>query len=279
MQLPLFAPLQLATKEHRSYAQARRPEMLVERYIGDRVFARVQLIDDVIKAEMPAGEVQELFNLALTAILVPASNIKYGPGFGVGPEKQDEDVFGMFATKLNQVVANLALPEPHQRETRSNVFLGDSRELTKWIEPESVALMITSPPYPGDHEYTKHSRLELIFRGHATTLAEFQAIKRRMLRASTTNLYKEDQDRVPIADMESIRHVTDLIQTRLDHDGATSGFEKLYTKLVWEYFGGMYYALCECLEALRPGGKIALLVSDSHAFKMVHKEPQETPVL
>jgi hypothetical protein len=32
----------------------------------------------------------------------------------------------------------------------------------------------------------------------------------------------------------------------------------------------MYYSLVECFKVLRPGGKIALLVSDSHAFKMVH---------
>src|SRR5207248_2795102 len=66
--------------------------------------------------------------------------------------------------------------------------------------------------------------------------------------------------------------VTRMIQERLDEDGATSGFEKLYTKLIWEYFGGMYKTLAECLQILRPGGKIAMLVSDSHAFKMVHVE-------
>jgi len=32
----------------------------------------------------------------------------------------------------------------------------------------------------------------------------------------------------------------------------------------------MYLALQECFKVLRPGAKIALLVSDSHAFKMVH---------
>jgi hypothetical protein len=76
--------------------------------------------------------------------------------------------------------------------------------------------------------------------------------------------------RETIADLESIRSITALIEERLREDGATSGFEKLYTKLVWEYFGGMYLALKECLAVLRPGGKFALLVSDSHAFKMVH---------
>ena len=37
----------------------------------------------------------------------------------------------------------------------------------------------------------------------------------------------------------------------------------------------MYSALEECYQVLRPGGKIALLVSDSHAFKMVHIQTAE----
>src|SRR5690606_6570418 len=100
------------------------------------------------------------------------------------------------------------------------------------------------------------------------TQKEFRKIKKRMLRASTTNIYKEDNDREPVRNLESISKLTGLIQERLEHDGATSGFEKLYTKLVWEYFGGMYLALEQCFTTLCPGGKIALLVSDSHAFKM-----------
>lgn len=130
--------------------------------------------------------------------------------------------------------------------------------------------MITSPPYPGDHEYTKHSKLELIFTGYATDLTSFRTIKKRMIRGSTTNIYREDNDRQMIEDVAGIKEVTDEIEARLAHDGATSGFEKLYSKLVWEYFGGMAHTLAECMKVLKPGGKIALLVSDSHTFKMVH---------
>jgi DNA modification methylase len=132
--------------------------------------------------------------------------------------------------------------------------------------------MITSPPYPGDHEYTKYSRLELAFRGKASNQDDFRTIKRRMLQASTTNIYHDLDDSPVLNNLGSIKLVTDQIKERLDHDKATSGFEKLYTKLVWQYFGGMYKALQECLYVLKPGAKIALLVSDSHAFKMVHIE-------
>lgn len=96
-----------------------------------------------------------------------------------------------------------------------------------------------------------------------------------MIRGSTTNIYRKDNDKQVVEDILEIKEVTDEISARLEHDGATSGFEKLYTKLVWEYFGGMAYTLLECKKVLKPGGKIALLVSDSHAFKMVHIKTAE----
>ena len=135
--------------------------------------------------------------------------------------------------------------------------------------------MITSPPYPGDHEYTKHSKVELIFNEMAGDLLSFRKIKKRMLVSSTTNIYKEDNARVLVEDIQSIKKVTDEIQARLEADHATSGYEKLYTRLVWEYFGCMKQVLEECYQVLKEGGKIALLVSDSHAFKMVHIQTAE----
>lgn len=248
----------------------RRPKMLLQKYISDKPFAKALLISDAIESRLGNHVLRPIFDLALTAIIVPISNIRYGPGFGVGKLREDVDVQSVYADKLNRMVSDLAGVDDWQRQTPAEVMLGDARQLSHYISPDTVSLMITSPPYPGDHEYTKHTRLELIFRGYAQNHKEFQTIKRRMIRASTTNIFVDDTDRLPIYDMESIRIVTNEIQVRLEEDNATSGFEKLYTKLVWEYFGGMYKALVECFTVLKPGGKIALLVSDSHAFKMVH---------
>ena len=93
-----------------------------------------------------------------------------------------------------------------------------------------------------------------------------------MLRGSTTNIYKEDKAGDAIKDIASIEVVAKEIEKRLKADGGTSGFEKLYSKLVREYFGGMYLVFKEALIVLKPGASFSLLVSDSHAFKMVHIE-------
>lgn len=257
-------------QDYLGYVERRRPSMLLKKYVSDIPFAKASIINDVIQTIAADSELKEFFDLALISIIVPISNIRYGPGFGVVKPRVDVDVLHLFTTKLKRMIRDLESVNNQQRAVMSEVILGDARHISDYFEPDSVSLMITSPPYPGDHEYTKHTRLELIFKGYATNLDEFRVIKRRMIRASTTNLYHDDYDREPIVDLQSIVDATNLIAERLKHDGATSGFEKLYTKLVWEYFGGMYKTLRECMRVLRPGGKIALLVSDSHAFKMVH---------
>lgn len=247
-----------------------RPPALDARYISDKPLIKVKILKTAIMDLVNESLYLDFFMFAITSILVPVSNVKYGPGFGIGRQKDDANVIEIFANKVNLMMRDLDRVNKQQKDTFAETILGDSRKLSEYIENNSISLMITSPPYPGDHEYTKHSKLELIFQGYATDLVSFRTIKKRMIRGSTTNIYKGDNERRFIEDIEEIKQVTDEIDKRLKKDNATSGFEKLYTKLVWEYFGGMYMTLSECFKVLEPGGKIALLISDSHAFKMVH---------
>lgn len=260
---------------YRTYAERLRPCMLPERYISDKPFARSKIIDEAIERVVTGQHERDFFYLALWSILLPVSNVRYGPGFGVITPRQDADVFQLFSSKVDRMIADLEYLTEDQRDTPSDVVLGDTRNLSRFLAPESASLMVTSPPYPGDHEYTKHTRVELVFRGTASSRSDFRTIKRRMLQASTTNIYRDLDDSHAVTDIMSIKAVTDLIHERLVHDGATSGFEKLYTKLVWQYFGGMCRSLEEIDSVLKPKGKIALLVSDSHAFKMVHIQTAE----
>jgi hypothetical protein len=252
------------------YANAHRMKMLDPRYISDKPFVKWYIIKELIDEMVKEEDAKAFYKLAIASILVPISNVRYGPGFGVIKPKDDIDVYSIFQNKVNQMIFDLDTVDDLQKNTSSIVHKGDSREIEKYFEPNSVDLMVTSPPYPGDHEYTKHTRLELIAMGYAQNLDEFRVIKKRMLRGSTTNIYNNDNDRQQVEHIQSIREVTDLIDERLRTDGATSGFEKLYTKLVWEYFGGMSLTFKSVLKSLKPGGTFHLLVSDSHAFKMVH---------
>lgn len=250
-----------------------REKGLNERYVSDRPLAKLVLLRQAIELVCAKNEeMRTTLLFALYSIILNVSNIKYGPGFGVGKIKVDADVRAVFQQKIERMTNDLKVLQqsPLITGTQSDVYLGDSRELSQYLDPNSVDLMLTSPPYPGDHEYTKHSRLELMFSDLATSKAEFQKIKRRMVRGSTTNVYRDDECGRFIKNNSAIQSITAEITKRLENDNATSGFEKLYTKLVWEYFGGMFLVFQEAERVLKQGGKFALLVSDSHAFKMVH---------
>jgi DNA modification methylase len=269
-QLTLFELQSKYAGNVQDYANAYRMKMLDPRYISDKPFVKWHIIKDLIDEMVKKADSKAFYDLAIASILVPISNVRYGPGFGVIKPKDDIDVYSIFQNKVNQMIFDLDTVDDLQKNTSSIIHKGDSREIEKYFEPNSVDLMVTSPPYPGDHEYTKHTRLELIAMGYAQNLDDFRVIKKRMIRGSTTNIYNNDNNRQHVEHIQSIREVTDLIDERLRADGATSGFEKLYTKLVWEYFGGMSLTFKSALNSLKPGGTFHLLVSDSHAFKMVH---------
>jgi len=259
----------------RPFARQLRPKMLIERYMSDKPFAKAKIIEEAINKVITDSAEKEFFDLALASVLIPISNVRYGPGFGVVRPKDDADVFRIFTSKVDRMIRDLECLTDSQKATPTTVVLGDTRQLTDFFGENIASLMITSPPYPGDHEYTKYTRLELAFQCKANNVDDFRTIKRRMLQASTTNIYRDLDDGTTVTNLESVKLVTDLIKERLEHDKATSGFEKLYTKLVWQYFGGMHKSLKECLKILKPRAKIALLVSDSHAFKMVHIQTAE----
>lgn len=267
-------PEEIVTKKisYKTYLE-KRPEELMAKYMCDRPFVKLQIIWELILDIIPKEEIKtfKFFKLAWSSIIVPSSNISYGPGFGVRKPKINVDVYKLFTQKVERMCDDLASVQNSKSiDVPFTIVHGDSRKMSEYLKDDSVDFMITSPPYPGDHEYTKHTKLELIMENHARTIKEFRVIKKRMLTGSTTNIYKEDNDRAHVEGNELIKEVTDLIQERLEEDNATSGFEKLYTKLVWEYFGGMSMVFQEALKVLKKGGGFSLLVSDSHAFKMVH---------
>jgi len=246
-------------------------QLIDRRYISKLPLHKCLLILSEIN-EIEDISIKNFYNLALYSILVPASNVRYGPGFGIGPIKQDVDVLGLFMKKTTRMISDLASINIEEAQVPSKVLLGDSRMVSKLLQNSKVDYVITSPPYPGDHEYTRHTRIELQLSGMAKDKKEQRLIKERMVRSSTRAIYKGDNETSKILKFAEIRDIMEKIDQRVKETNGTSGFEKLYSRLVGEYFGGMYEFLKELKNIISKGGIASLLVGDSHAFKMVHIE-------
>jgi hypothetical protein len=98
---------------------------------------------------------------------------------------------------------------------------------------------------------------------------ELRGVKDLLLRSNTRNVFVADSDNEEVREFKSIMTVCKQIERRRIELGKTSGFEKLYHKVVAHYFGGMRKHLRTLRPYLRKHAKLAYVVGDQLSFLMV----------
>lgn len=204
--------------------------------------------------------------LALAKQLVFSySNLRFGPEVGVSrKKKQDAEVVALWLSAVRRMADDLRgvnLPG-----ATAEVLRGDARYACSLLEPESIDAVITSPPYPNEKDYTRTTRLESVILGFLSDRAGLRSMKNHLMRSNTRNVYAGDDDGDWIAHNERVTSLADEIEARRLELGKTSGFEKLYHKVVRNYFGGMARHLSTLRPALRPGAQLAYVVGDQASF-------------
>lgn len=206
--------------------------------------------------------------LAFARTLVfAASNLQFGPEVGVGPAKPDAAVVGPWMTAVKTMAQDLRLVRGN-RHVPSEVHLADARKLLQVLGPGSIDTVITSPPYPNEKDYTRTTRLESLLLGFIPDKAALRALKQNLVRSNTRNVYKDDDDEL-VADHPRIQHLAEAIETRRKELGKTSGFERMYARVVKLYFGGMARHLAELRPIRRPGAWLAYVVGDQESYLRV----------
>lgn len=207
----------------------------------------------------------ELFRLALASVLVMSSNVGFGPEVYVSKQRKDADIYNLFIDKLRRMRADLIQVQQIEKPGRTMIYTADARRLTQVVKAE-VDFVICSPPYPNEKDYTRITRLELILLEFMQSKLDLKAIKQTMLRSHTRNIYVADDDSKYVADIPEIQQLAHEIEAKRIKRGATSGFERLYHRVVTEYFGGMVRVL-EQLQQITPvGAKLAFVVGDQMSY-------------
>ena len=152
------------------------------------------------------------------------------------------------------------------RNVSTTVHLADARHINDILEPASVDAVITSPPYPNEKDYSRTTRLESVLLGFLTSKEDLRHHKQSFLVSNTRNVYKGDDTDLYIAHNARIQELAASIEAKRIELGKTSGFERLYARVVKLYFGGMVQHL-EALKAkLRPGARLAYVVGDQASY-------------
>ena len=142
----------------------------------------------------------------------------------------------------------------------------DARYASTVLKEKSIDCVITSPPYPNEKDYTRTTRLENVILGYLNNRQELRATKKHLLISNTKNVYKGDIDDKWVENIQSIQLLSNQIEAKRIELEKTSGFEKLYHKVVKLYFGGMAKHLLEIKPYLKDGAKLAYVVGEQASY-------------
>ncbi|MBL8130788.1 MAG: hypothetical protein JNL42_02940 [Anaerolineae bacterium] len=263
--LPPFAPDQLLNEDARA--------IIPTGFISETPLLRVLAVRHAIDSVWMPAFVRDFLLLALaTTTVSEAGNVAFGPEVYATKAKTDVDVLYSFYSTVVRMKNDL---EEIQRSQPTpfppcQVALDDARLLSSLYQQEQIGIVITSPPYPNEKDYTRTTRLETVLLGYLKSKSDLRQLKEGLLRSNTRNVFVKDDDDRYVADITSVQAVAREIEAKRIELGKTSGFERLYHRVTTLYFGGMYRHFASLMPHLRPGARCAYVVGDQQSFFRVH---------
>jgi hypothetical protein len=224
----------------------------------------ITLLETIERESLPSLKAHLKLAFA-KAVVFRISNLKFGPEVGVGKIKSDIPVISTWMSEIRKMQQDLTTVV-NRPLLESRVILGDARDAKKFLSPQSVDAVITSPPYPNEKDYTRTTRLESVLLGFISNREELRQHKKNLVRSNTRSVYKDDLDHLWIESHPRIRTLAQEIEKRRIELGKTSGFERLYARVTELYFGGMARHLSELREFLKPGAQLAYVVGDQASY-------------
>ena len=246
--------------------------MIDRGWIAGTTASKAAAIKRWIDRKIGNGQIYRFFMLALIASVVKdVSNVKFGPELYCVPALDEvPDVGDCVSSRLRSMVQDLECYGAPS--TIGRVRLGDSRDgrsirtAANW--GDAPAYVVTSPPYPTEHDYTRNARLELVFMEAVTDVNSLRRIKKRMIRSHSKGIYAGDSDYYSVRRFEPVEVIRKQIEDRVGQK--SSGFEGQYPKVVSNYFGGMLRHFRTLANYLPFGSKLAYVVGDEASYKGVY---------
>ena len=263
---PLFKPFNGQKVELRGLTEEKE-RLLIKNSISPKPLHKaltlVEKLDEMVDDRFLAHE-----KVALAKQLVYSiSNLRFGPEVGIGKAKEDAPVVGPWLNGIKEIAKDLQNPLINRRKNVPTlVKLSDARSIDLSLEPLAFDAVITSPPYPNEKDYTRTTRLESVLLGFMKSREDLRKQKQKLLRSNTRAVYKADMDERWVENNEQIQELAEKIEARRIELGKTSGFERLYARVVRLYFGGMARHLEELKQILVPGAQLAYVVGDQASF-------------
>lgn len=204
--------------------------------------------------------IRDFFKFLITKTAVDVSYVAFCPGTTFYPFRKKPDFLTAFRKLIQWVITDLQLEKVKNNSNIESIIIEGSIKDKKTLEDckGKIDLVITSPPYPNDLEYTRQTRLEMYLLGYVRSMNDVQKIKRKMVKGSTKLIYNSDFPIETLSNLPSIKIITGELRERLRDKNW--GFD--YPKMVEMYFSDMYISLANIFDVLINDGTCILVVGD-----------------
>jgi hypothetical protein len=249
----------------KGFASVQNSGVVKRGWIGHRPALMVLALSHRIR-QIEDQSIQELLLVPLLGALVPEfSNVRYGPELYRYKRTPPENVFEVYEQKAKNLLNAI---DEHKRlhgNVSARVLFGSSSDasLMEGLKGK-VEFVITSPPYPAEHDYSRFTRLELGFGGFLEEETTLRTIKRSMIPSSSKSSYADQKFYDEVKHFPCVRNIRRKILT--ESKSRKHGFARVYPRLVGDYFGAMFIHFRELSSVLAPGGKCAYVVGDQSSF-------------
>lgn len=210
--------------------------------------------------------VKDLLRVAFSSILVGCSNLKRSPCLGYAPNKtvEDESPLRLFQKKVESIIADLRLLQNHYKHVLNipaEIYCANAA--TFQHKPHSVDLAITSPPYMNGLDYVINYKIEMAWLGFISSHQEAKAIKDDMV--ACDNVSKGLIAASAVSEKSFQDPWLDGIKEKIASNILRRGTYRRpdMPDIVDKYFQDMVKVLKQTNTAIKPGGRLIMVVGDS----------------
>lgn len=202
--------------------------------------------------------VQSFFLVALLGILPAFSRAVADGGWFRWVERPDQskELASTFWRRAQKMLEDV--PVQSSRVEVSGMLtwaaeILDARLLSA-LQPRCFDALVTSPPYPNRHDYSRVFQIELLALGEGE--AGIRALRHKSLRSHV-------EARPPREDLAIALNNYVAPQTLVDHlDRLPEKVDKRIRRMIEGYFKDMFLTLSAASDVLKPGARVALVVGN-----------------
>ena len=197
------------------------------------------------------GKNGDLFELGLLGTLSEFSKVRRSGGWlrWVSTTPNWREIIPAFKKRVNLMVHDISVSDTSSKGLVSRAYLGDARSLGG--RPIAVDAVITSPPYPNRHDYSRIFNVELAF-----SFLDDQAI-RRLRRESFCSHVEAHQNESPMSGYDrpsSLLRILAIVKKR--------AVDRRVPRMIEGYFEDMFLHLRALSGKLRKGSRLAYILGN-----------------